>query len=151
MQRRILSILVGIAFVGVLAATGAWAGNIHFVGATPSSCDDSTLSVSGKVAGLGDEPQILVVVSATAQCINPGAKHPKAANKESVEAEGDFPVQNGQAEFDLDAEATFQPDCTPPMTVSFTGVQVCVCGSDAGVCITETICRDLADCTIPLP
>jgi hypothetical protein len=47
----------------------------------------NTLTVDGKEAGLGDEDQIHIVVSATAECINPGEKHPKAANKESVSAE----------------------------------------------------------------
>ena len=64
------------------------------------------------------------MVTATAQCINPGQNHPKAANKESVSAEGDFPVQNGKANFSLTVTATFQPDCSPPMTVIFTNVTV---------------------------
>jgi len=65
-----------------------------------------------------------IVVTATAECINPGDHHPKAANKESVSAEGNFPVQNGKANFSLTLTATFQPDCTPPMTVVFTNVTV---------------------------
>ena len=64
------------------------------------------------------------VVTATAECINPGTHHPKAAQKETVSAAGDFPVQNGKAEFSLSLTATFQPDCTPPMTVVFTDVTV---------------------------
>jgi hypothetical protein len=75
-------------------------------------------------AGLGDEAQVHIVVSATALCINPGSNHPKAVNKESVSAEGDFPVQNGKAEFSLTLTATFQPECSPPITVAFTNVTV---------------------------
>jgi hypothetical protein len=45
-------------------------------------------------------------------------------NKESVSAEGQFPVQNGKAEFSLTLTATFQPECSPPMTVAFTDVTV---------------------------
>jgi hypothetical protein len=86
--------------------------------------EGNSLIVEGKEAGLGNEDQVHIVVTATAQCINPGSKHPKAANKESVSAEGDFPVQNGKAEFSLELTATFQPDCTPPMTVVFTDVTV---------------------------
>jgi hypothetical protein len=41
-----------------------------------------------------------------------------------VTAEGDFPVQNGKAEFTLSVTATFQPECSPPMTVAFTDVTV---------------------------
>jgi hypothetical protein len=83
-----------------------------------------TLTVSGKEAGLGDEAQIHVVLSATALCINGGGNHPKAVNKTSVSAAGDFPVQNGKAVFTLSVTATFQPDCTPPMTVAFTDISL---------------------------
>jgi hypothetical protein len=64
------------------------------------------------------------VVTATAACINPGDHHPKAANNESFSAEGTFPVQNGKANFSLTVTATFQPDCSPPMTVVFSDVVV---------------------------
>src|SRR6266511_2135309 len=123
MQRRILSILVGIALVGVLAATGAWAGSPHFVScsATPSG---NTLDVDGKEAGLGNETQVHIVVTATAECINNGGNHPKAVNKESVSAAGDFPVQNGKAIFSFTLTATFQPSCSPPMTVEWTDVTI---------------------------
>jgi hypothetical protein len=103
----------------------AFAGSPHFVSNTVTATrDGNTLTVSGKEAGLGDESQVHIVVNATAQCINPGDHHPKAANKESVSASGDFPVQNGKAEFSLSLTATFQPDCTPPMTVVYTNVSV---------------------------
>jgi len=83
-----------------------------------------TITVIGKEAGLGDESQVHIVVSATAQCINPGDNHPKAANKQSVSASGDFPVQNGKAEFELTLTASFSPECAPPMTVVFSNVTV---------------------------
>ena len=103
----------------------AWAGSPHFVDDTVTATrTDNTLTVSGKEAGLGDEAQIHIVVTATALCINPGGNHPKAANKESVSSEGDFPVQNGKAYFSLTLTATFQPSCSPPMTVEFTDVTV---------------------------
>jgi hypothetical protein len=124
MQRRILSILAGIAFVSFLAATGAWAGRPHFVECSQTT-SGNTLTVDGKEAGLGDEDQITVVVSATALCINRGDKHPKAVNKESVSAEENVPVQNGKALFSIELTATFQPDCSPPMTVGFTDISVC--------------------------
>jgi hypothetical protein len=88
------------------------------------SREGNSLTVSGKEAGLGDEDQVHIVVTATAACVNPGQNRPKAANKQSVSAEGNFPVQNGKAEFSLTVTATFQPDCTPPMTVVFSDVTV---------------------------
>jgi hypothetical protein len=82
------------------------------------------LSASGKEAGLGDEDQVHIVGTATASCINPGNNHPKAANKEAFSAEGNFPVQNGKANFSLTLTATFQPSCSPPMTVLWTDITV---------------------------
>jgi hypothetical protein len=112
-------------FLSFIAVPAANAGSAHFIGnAFTISRSDDTLSVSGKEAGLGDEAQIHVVLSATALCINGGGKHPKAVNKESVNAAGDFPVQNGKADFTLSVTAVFQPDCAPPMTVQFTDVTV---------------------------
>ncbi len=45
-------------------------------------------------------------------------------NKESVSEEGDFPVQNGKANFSLTLTASFKPECSPPMTVRFSDVKV---------------------------
>ncbi|HKE70497.1 MAG TPA: hypothetical protein VKB55_14650, partial [Nocardioidaceae bacterium] len=73
---------------------------------------------------LGDEAQIHVVLEATGLCINGGGNHPKAVNKASFTAQGDFPVQNGKADFSLSVTAVFQPNCSPPMTVAFTDVKV---------------------------
>lgn len=110
-----LSLIVGVSWVP--------AGNPHFVSVTVS-CEDSTLVVSGKEAGLGNEPQVHIVVTAMAQCVNPGGNEPSAANKESVAAEGDFPVQSGKANFLLEVTPTFQPSCSPPMTVVFSDITV---------------------------
>jgi hypothetical protein len=104
-----------------LMSTLAFAGNPHFVTADASR-DGNTLTVTFKEAGLGNEEQVHVVLSADALCINGGGKHPRAVNKESLEAEGDFPVQNGKAEGTLSVTASFDPECSPPMTVVFTNV-----------------------------
>ena len=121
-----LSLLIVLALSSLaLGVPVALAGSPHFVGnATTATRTDDSLTVSGKEAGLGDEAQIHVVVSATALCINGGGNHPKAVNKESVSAAGDFPVQNGKADFSLTLTATFQPSCSPPMTVEFTDVTI---------------------------
>jgi hypothetical protein len=132
--------LVGGAMLSV--PLNIWAGNPHFVEVTVS-CEGNTVTASGKEAGLGNEAQVHVVLEATALCINPGQHHPKAANKESVSAEGDFPVQNGRAMFFLTATASFQPECSPPMTVIFTDISV----TDE----TSGITRDVGDCPVTLP
>ena len=117
--------LLGLALlVAALAVPAAWAGSPHFVGGISVTRTGNSLTVSGKEAGLGNETQVHIVVTVSAECINPGQHHPKAGNKESFTAEGDFPVQNGKANFTLSVTATFQPDCSPPMTVVFTDVTV---------------------------
>lgn len=124
-MRRLLVAPAVFAAAFFLAMPHAWAGSPHFIASSLSvTASGSTLTVSGKEAGLGDEAQVHIVVTATAACINPGGNHPKAANKISVSASGTFPVQNGKANFSLSVTAHFQPDCTPPMTVVFSNVVV---------------------------
>ncbi len=124
MHRLRLLTLLALSALAV-AVPVAWAGSPHFVDDTVTATrTGDSLTVSGKEAGLGDEAQVHIVVTATALCINGGGNHPKAANKESVSSEGDFPVQNGKANFSLTLTATFQPSCSPPMTVEFTDVTV---------------------------
>ena len=122
MRRLFISLIPALALSG-LAVPAAQAGSPHFVSATATRSGDS-LTVTTKEAGLGNEPQVHVVVSATALCINGGGHNPKAVNKSDVTAAGDFPVQNGHADATLTLTANFQPPCSPPMTVQFTNVSV---------------------------
>lgn len=124
-MRKLIALIFATLFMSALGASPAIAGSPHFVNnAFTVTRTDNTLTVSGKEAGLGDEDQIHVVLEATALCINGGGNHPKAVNKADLTAEGDFPVQNGKADFTLSVTATFQPECSPPMTVAFTDVTV---------------------------
>jgi hypothetical protein len=123
MRRSVLLISGAAALLTMAVAVPAWAGNPHFIRVTVER-DGNALTVSGKEAGLGNETQVHIVVMADAACINPGGNHPQADNKETFAAEGDFPVQNGKANFSLTVVANFQPDCSPPMTVVWTNVVV---------------------------
>jgi hypothetical protein len=116
------ALLTGLALLTV--TTPAYAGSPHFVGTPTATIDGNTLTVTGKEAGLGNETQIHVEVSADAACVNPGGNKPKAANKQTFSTAGTFPVQNGKAEFSLTVVATFQPDCSPPMTVEWSNITV---------------------------
>jgi len=129
MQR--LQVVLSVAALVWLTAALAYGGNPHMVTCS-QSISANTVTVDGKEAGLGDETQVHIELNATAQCINPGDNHPKAANKESLTAAGDFPVQNGQALFQLSVTASFQPECAPPMSVIFTDVSAC--DTEHGVC-----------------
>lgn len=123
--KRLPIILPAMLLAVILAPQAAFAGSPHFVDSTVTATrSGDTLTVSGKEAGLGDETQITVVVTATALCINGGGNHPKAVNKEDLSDATQVPVQNGKANFSLNLTATFQPPCSPPMTVEFTNVTV---------------------------
>jgi hypothetical protein len=122
--------LKAVVFVGVLAMAlavpAAWATNAHFVYANVTSVTSNTLTVSFKEAGLGNSlDSVTITVTATAECINPGSKHPKAANKESFSASGVFSVSNGQATGSLTVSAAnISPSCTPPMEIAWTDIVV---------------------------
>jgi hypothetical protein len=122
---RFLKMLLFLTVVAGFAVPVALAGSPHFVDSTVTATQSgNTLTVTGKEAGLGDEAQVQIQVTATALCINGGGNHPKAVNKESVSATGTFPVQNGKADFSLSLTAVFSPSCNPPMTVAFTDIVV---------------------------
>jgi len=129
MRMRFLSILALL----VLLAVPAMAGSAHFVGTPQMTISGDLLAVSGKVAGLGNVPQIHVVLSADAACVNRGGQNPEAENKDTFMVEGDFPVQNGKSLFLLALEATFQPSCAPPMHVVWSDVALIVTAADGTV------------------
>jgi hypothetical protein len=115
------------ALVGAIAAISAvaYAGSPHQVGTCTVKQSGNTLTITGcKEAGLGDEAQINVTISATALCINSGGNHPRAVNKTTATANLVVPVQNGKAEFDATLTAAFSPECSPPMTVQFTDISI---------------------------
>jgi hypothetical protein len=128
MMRRILAVSAAtlMSLFGVaLVSTPAHAGSAHWVDDKVTlSQDGNTLTVAFKEAGLGDEPQVHVVLSADAACVNPGSNRPQAANKQTFTAAGDFPVQSGYAEGTLSVTAEFDPSspCPDPMTVVYSNI-----------------------------
>jgi len=127
-MRRFILLPLLVLVVAMLAAP-AWAGSPHFVGSPTITRDGDALTVSGKVAGLGDETQINVAVTADVACVNPGNNLPKAENKGATIAEGQFPVQNGKALFSVTGTGVTDPDCAPPMTLRYSNVVVTVSGN----------------------
>lgn len=124
-MRKFIAVLSAILGLAVLIAAPASAGSAHFIKkAFTFDRDGNSLTVSGKEAGLGDLEQVHIVVSVEAACLNMGGNFPQAANKETFSQDGDFPVQNGKADFTVTVTATFQPECSPPMTVVFGTVTV---------------------------
>jgi hypothetical protein len=123
---RKLGIAVPVALVSlVLMASSALAVSPHFLRADVTSVTSNSITVSFKEAGLGNSQNTVnITLSGTVECINPGSKHPKAANKEGFAVSGTFNVSNGQATGSLTATATVSPSCSPPMTLAWTDLVV---------------------------
>ncbi|MGJ5827195.1 hypothetical protein [Streptomyces ossamyceticus] len=138
-MRRVL-FLIPMAIIGLIAflAPSASAVSPHFVGTPTATRSGNSLTVSGKEAGLGNQQSVNISVTATAACINPGGQDPSAANKRSVSGGGQFPVQNGKANFTVTLTATFKPSCSPPMTVQFSNVVVTDTGNGISVSLPGT-------------
>lgn len=157
MRRRILFIFalpVMLLAMLVMAASAAFADSPHFISeGTASITSTGAYQVSNfKEAGLGNlgVTSISITLSATANatyaCVNGGSNHPKASNKESVQANisstGTFPIRNGSTTGSLSVgpppAGPFTPPCSPPMTVvlisvSYTNVSL----TGAGATSTE--------------
>ncbi|HYX87132.1 MAG TPA: hypothetical protein VE777_19355 [Gaiellales bacterium] len=101
---RKLIVLLTVVVSGIVAVPAAQADSPHFLKASATTNTSGALVCSFKEAGLGNVPTADITCSATAtvvyQCFNNGGNHPKAGNKETVQADvsasGTFPVRNGQ-------------------------------------------------------
>ena len=120
-MRRFMILAVLALAAAALSVSVAWAGSPHFVSVTATR-EGNAVIVSGKEAGLGDEEQVHIEVTGTAECINGGENHPKAANKETVGVGKDVPVQNGKAVFEITLRTNLK--CSPPMTIRWSNVVV---------------------------
>jgi len=121
MRRRHTLAAFALVFAALVAAqSAASAGSPHVPDTkVTATVDGPTLTVAFKEAGLGDETQITVRVTAAAHCQNPGGNDPRAGNKQTFAEQAVVPVQNGRAEGTLTVTAEFQPSCDPPMSTVF--------------------------------
>ncbi|MEA2446672.1 MAG: hypothetical protein QOK47_309 [Actinomycetota bacterium] len=100
--------------VGVLAlllvATSALAANVHWKSGPTFSDQGTTLSVSGALAGLGNQDVTIKVtangVATSITCTNPAGKNAPGQNKPRVQSLGDLTVsrteiKNGNVSFRL--------------------------------------------------
>ncbi len=125
-MRRLLVLIFGALAAVVFAAGPALAVSAHFNFANVTSVTSNSITVSFKEAGLGNSlNSVNISVSGSAECINPGSHHPKAANKTAESASGTFNVSNGQATGSLTMVATnISPPCSPPMVIAWTDLVV---------------------------
>jgi hypothetical protein len=117
MRKRLTVLTLAVLAVLVVAAP-AKAGSPHFIDSAFSATrSGDTVTVSAKEAGLGDESQIVVTVSGTAACLNPGDNFPQAGNKQAFSTTVTVPVQNGKADYSVPLNFAVQPKCNPPMAL----------------------------------
>jgi len=116
-MRKLILVVVSAAALAIPST--ALAANPHFISASATQTSDTTVVVNFKEAGLGDFATVDITATATATCVNPGSKSPKAANKVDVGSGGTFTVKSGQVTGSLTLTASFQPSCSPPMTVEW--------------------------------
>jgi hypothetical protein len=126
MLRRILFILIAPIVAAITFTASALAVSPHFNFANVTNVGTDSITVMFKESGLGNSlDSVNISLSGTAECINPGSNHPKAANKSSESASGTFNVSNGQATGSLTMTATnISPNCSPPMVIAWTDLVV---------------------------
>ena len=125
-MRKLLLTLTAVLGAAAIAVPTALAVSPHFIYANVTDVTSNSLTVSFKEAGLGNSlNSVNISVTANAECINPGSKHPKAANKTAEGTSGTFSVSNGQATGTETVTASdISPSCTPPMTLAWTDIVV---------------------------
>ncbi len=127
-MRRFL--ITAAAFLGVMGlVTGtALADSPHFVknATSVTSVTSNSITVTFRESGLDHSlNSVNISLSGTAECINGGGHHPKAANKASESASGTFNVSNGTAAGSLTMVASdISPNCSPPMVIAWTNLVV---------------------------
>src|SRR5207237_5412338 len=108
---RKLGIVIAVIATMVLTVAVTTAGSPHFVGDCIKGQSGNTLTAPCKEAGLGDEAQINVTLTADASCINPGSNHPKAANKAISRLAPPSRFRTERRNYTLTGTATFSPNC----------------------------------------
>jgi hypothetical protein len=122
-MRKRLIVLALTTLATLALAAPAYAGSPHFVGTPTATRDGDTLTVSFKLAGLGNEDQT-ITLTADAQCWNRGGNEPKAENKGALLASGVFSPKNGNVVGVLSGSATTDPACNPPMELRYANVTI---------------------------
>ena len=118
--RNRLTVAVLAACASVLLVGVAAAANPHFVGAPTFSTANGALTVSGKIAGLGNKDVTIVVQgTATVTCTNRGGNVPPGQTETVSGTVSNLRPENGQVTFSV-TTAQVTDTCPGPMTPTAT-------------------------------
>lgn len=102
-MRRLLIVPAALLLTLALAGTAS-AANAHQVGSTDISISGNSLTISAKIAGLGNVGTATFdlggTVDVSSRCYTRSGNKPQAANKQetlTIDQSGTFPVRNGTA------------------------------------------------------
>jgi hypothetical protein len=116
-----------IACVLVIACPPAtYAARPHWA-TCPTRIDEGTMTVSGKIAGLGTKQttDLEVTILATALCIDLAVEPPATVASLPVSATIGIAPAKGHVTFTIDLTPMFAPPCDDPLEVVFTTPSIC--------------------------
>lgn len=116
-MKKIKLNLIAFVLISVIGFTSATAQNIHFIGSPTISDNGNTLSFCAKLAGLGNNQMVTVVLTTTAtvttECTNPGGNvAPGQTKTATITKSGDFMSdKNGTVTFCLTTDTPTPGKC----------------------------------------
>jgi hypothetical protein len=119
------AILASLGFV--LLASVALAGNAHFLAGTDFSIQGSSLTATGRIAGLGNQDVTLVLsADAVSYCTNQGGNNPPGQAERVSATLSNLHPENGSLTFTITASATKKCPGRQAPTVTFSNATISV-------------------------